>query len=94
MYTYEEAKKIGINSCIDALGRDFVTANKDTATAAHGDTEDGVFCFVGVAPGYVSQAEEGTLLLDNTTKFQYRASCNVNKNTGAVSFIERVLPVC
>ena len=33
MLTYEKAKKIGIDACIDKLGREFVMSHKDTASS-------------------------------------------------------------
>ena len=50
MLTFEEAKKIGKNACIEMLGRSFYEKYIDSSTTAYGDfSEDGViFCYVGV----------------------------------------------
>ena len=48
MLNIEAARKIGINACIDKLGREFVMKNKKYATSAYGERDDSVFCFVGV----------------------------------------------
>lgn len=92
MLTIDTAKKIGINACIDKLGRDFVLAHKDSAASAYGESDDGVFCFVGVDDGYSSQNSDDVLVLDSRSEFAYRASCNVSLSDGAASFIECVLP--
>lgn len=92
MLTIDTARKIGINACIDKLGRDFVLLHKDSATSAYGESDDGVFCFVGVDDGYDSQNSDNVLVLDSRSEFSYRASCNVSLSDGVASFIECVLP--
>lgn len=92
MLSINEAKRIGINACIDKLGRDFVLAHKDSATSAYGESDDGVFCFVGVDDRCAFQNQEGVLILDSQSEFPYRASCNVNLADGTPVFIEYVVP--
>lgn len=94
MLTREAARKIGIDACVDKIGRDFVETYKDFAVYACGDgeIEDSVFCYVGVDDKpYVPETSD-TLVLDSTSQFPYRASCNVCLTDGAVKFIECVLP--
>ena len=93
MLTFENARKIGLNACIDKIGRNFVMANKDAIAVAYGDSEEGVFCFVGVDTAYVSRNCADTLVLDSTSKFQYRVSCNVRLADGVTDFIECIAPV-
>ncbi len=93
MLSVNEARKIGINACIDKLGRDFVRKYKDSCVYAYGESEDGVYCFVGVNDNpdcYDNDTD--VLILDSTSKFPYRVSCNVRLTDGAVTFIECVLP--
>lgn len=92
MLSVEAARKIGIDACIDKIGRDFVLEHKDFATAAYGESEDGVFCFVGVDGKYQTANRDGVLVLDSRSEFPYRASCNVSLADGATSFIECVVP--
>lgn len=40
MITYEKAVEMGIDACIDKIGRDFVTKYKDTSSSAYGDRGD------------------------------------------------------
>jgi hypothetical protein len=47
-FDIEAARQIGINACVERLGKDFVEKHKETSTCAFGESEDGVFCFVGV----------------------------------------------
>jgi hypothetical protein len=93
MLNIEMARKIGINACIEKLGREFVLAHKDRATSAFGECENGVFCFVGVDDGSLSDISNNALILDSHSAFPYRASCNVSLVDGMLSFIECIIPV-
>ena len=92
MLTLEDAKRIGINACIDKLGRDFVLAHRDTSSSAYGESEDGIFCFVGVDDRPQMVESPDILVLSGDSSFPYRVSCNVSLIDGATSFIECVLP--
>lgn len=92
MLTVEAARKIGINACIDKLGRSFVLAHKESATSAYGEDEDGVFCFVGVDDRRENQNSDCVLVLDSHSEFPYRASCSINLRDGKTRFIECVVP--
>ncbi len=92
MLNTDVARKIGINACIDKLGRDFVLANRDFATSAYGESDDGVFCFVGVEDRLNFHALSDVLELDSQSKFPYRVSCNVSLLDGVPHFIECILP--
>ena len=93
MLNIETARKIGINACIDKLGRDFVLANKEFATSAYGESEDGIFCFVGVDDGCNSKNSDQVLFLDRQSQFPYRASCNVSLLDAIPNFLECVCPL-
>lgn len=88
----ETARKIGLNACIDKLGRDFVLAHRESATSAYGDREDGVFCFVGVDDAPSDANQNGVLVLDSQSVFPYRVSCTVGLTDGTPRFLECVLP--
>lgn len=92
MLTVEAAKKIGIHACIEKLGRGFVLAHREHATSAYGESENGVFCFVGVDDDCKSQNRDGVLILDSHSEFPYRASCNISLTDGTPHFIECVVP--
>ena len=92
MLDYESAKIIGLNACIDKLGRDFVFENREFATSAFCESEYSVFCFVGVDDEKTSKDKKGLLILDNTSKFAYRVSCHVSLLEGIPMFIECVVP--
>lgn len=92
MLSIESAREIGINACIDKLGRDFVQAHRDSSTSAYGSDENSVFCFVGVDDNPNYSNEEGVLILDSTSVFPYRVSCNVCLEDGIPQFIECVIP--
>lgn len=92
MLTMEAAKKIGINACIDRLGRDFVQAHRNSAASAYSETDDGVFCFVGVDDNPGSRGSSDTLVLDSKSVFPYRVSCTVALEDGVPAFVDCVLP--
>lgn len=92
MLSVEAARKIGINACIDRLGRAFVMTHKESATSAYGENEDGVFCFVGVDDSGRSQNSDHVLVLDSHSEFPYRASCNIDLRDGSAHFLECVIP--
>ncbi|MBR1497727.1 MAG: hypothetical protein IJ617_08895 [Oscillospiraceae bacterium] len=96
MLSAESARKIGVNACIEKLGRDFVHAFQDSSVASYTtNTEDEgyIFCFVGVdnRPA-VSENRPDMLILDSASRFPYRASYNVSLFDGATHFLECVLP--
>jgi hypothetical protein len=41
-------KDLGLQKLIDTIGRDFCYAHKDAACFSWGDTEKGLFCFLGI----------------------------------------------
>ena len=94
MVTVEAARKIGINACIDKIGRDFVQTYKNSSVYAYGDgeTENSVFCYVGVSDAPPPSQPEGVLVLDSASEYPYRASCNVSLTDGTPRFIECVVP--
>lgn len=94
MLSINDAKRIGINACIDKLGRDFVEDRQEYGTSGYGECEEGVYCFVAVDDSpYKSQYKDGQIVLDSITSFSYSAKCVVSLEDGKVNFIECVLPV-
>ncbi len=91
MFTYEEARKIGIDACIDKLGRDFVTRYRDTSSSAYGDRGDYVYCFVGVNDKPDDNMSDGRVLTSDG-HFTYIVRCMVSYIDGRIEFLECVLP--
>ena len=91
MLTFEQAKKIGVDACIEKLGRDFVNQFKDTSCDAYADMKDYAYCFVGV-DNRENRYGEGVPALTSTNKFPYVARCNVRYSDGDISFFDCVLP--
>ena len=92
MLTFEKAKEIGLNACIDKLGRDFVERYAESTSSAYGDDGEGnAFCFVGV-DDKPNSTYNGTLSLTSKDEFPYRASCLVSMATGVATFLDCVLP--
>lgn len=91
MLTYENAREIGVNACIDKLGRDFVAKYKDTFCSADGDRGDHIYCFVGVSDRPLPDMDDG-LVLTSDNQFPYIARCTVDYLNGEVSFLNCTLP--
>lgn len=94
MLTIKEAARIGINACIDKIGRDFVLANRENGTSGYGENEEKhcVYCYVGVDDKPYVSKHPGILELDSESRFPYYASCNVSLTDGAMTFINYALP--
>ena len=92
MITYEKAKQIGVDACIDRLGREFVMKYRDSSSSTYGDRGDHAYCFVGVDNGKTRE-EYTQLILTSNNKFPFYASCNVRYSDGNVDFLECVLPL-
>ncbi len=92
MLSYEQAKKIGIDACVEKIGEDFVSKHEDNLCVGYGDVEDYAYCFVGVddAPEIIDDREE--LVLDSTSKWPFIAKCNVWYNDGHIEFFDCKLP--
>lgn len=92
MLTFEQAKRIGINACIEKLGVEFVRKYADTSSSAvgYGDDEKTVFCFVGVDDGPQAPFDGKTLTLTSDDAFPYSASCEVVLETGKIENLEYI----
>ena len=93
MLTFDEAKRIGITTCINTLGVDFVKKFAATSSSAYGYSEDGesVFCFVGVDNTPQPEFDGKTLTLTSEI-FPYRVSCDVSLHNGNTVLLECVTP--
>ena len=92
MLTYEQARRIGIDACIDKLGRDFVMRYRDLSCSACGDRGDHVYCFVGVNDKPLPKMKD-ELVLTSNSDFPYTARCTVDYLDGRIGFLECVLPI-
>lgn len=92
MLCFETAKKIGLNACIDKIGREFVRKYADSTATAYGEVDGCAFCFVGVDNRPQSAFDGETLTLDSQSQFPYRASCNVSMTDGSTRFFDCVVP--
>lgn len=95
MLTYDEAVKIGIDACVEKIGRDFVEKYKDSACSAYGDRGDYAFCFVGVTDKPVKEhSDDEPLVLrdEDGDQYPYSASCKVFFVDSSIEFLECKLP--
>ncbi len=81
MLTIDEARRKGIECCIEQLGRELVEKHKATSTASWGMLPGAVRCFVGVD---VRKRAGNLLVLDSTSKWYKCAECKVNLKTGEI----------
>ena len=88
MLTFEEAKSIGINACIDKLGREFVQKYADSSTSSYGRDGDDVFCFVGVDDSERPLWADSRIMLTSDNDFPYSASCIVNMLSEEITFTD------
>ena len=96
MLTYEEARNVGINACLDRIGRDFVKKYRDSSCSAYGDIDrEYVYCFVGVSDRPRKKRNEGDPIVLSSApedQFPYMASCLVNYSDGEIEFKKCILP--
>lgn len=95
MLSVYEAKEIGIKACINKIGYEFCKKHADNATAAYGEIDGVVNCFVGVnnepSKDYdISKIDR--LILTHDEDWPYSASCNVDMRNGDVEFLEYNIP--
>ena len=91
MLTYEQAKKIGQEACVDRLGRDFVMKYRDSACPAFSDMDDRAYCFIGVNDKPENR-DEKQFVLTSGYKWPFSAQCTVRYEDGKVEFLECVIP--
>lgn len=96
MISFEQAKQIGIQACIDKIGRELVQAHKDTTCFASGNVGDHMFCFVGVNTKPDPDPVGRPLVLDGedeeSLRFEFLANCLVSYEDGEVRFLKCILP--
>lgn len=97
MLTFNEAKKIGREACIEKLGREFFDKYKEFSTTAYGNfCEEGItFCYVGVDNQPPAEEHSESLILSNEAQknpIPFGVSCNVSLANGEIEFLECRLP--
>lgn len=90
MLSIQEAKIIGINACIDKIGRRLCEQYASNSTSAYGESNGKVSCFVGIndepAPDFdITSVNE--LILSEPNDWKYSAECLVNLEDGKIEFI-------
>lgn len=92
MLTYEQAKKRGMDACVEKMGRSFVDMHKDNLCYGASDVDEYAYCFLGVddKPDVLGGKRE--LILDSTSKWPYVAKCHVWYSDGKIDFYDCVLP--
>lgn len=91
MLSIEEAKTIGINACVDRIGRDLCEEYADNATSAYGRRGDFVDCFVGLNDEHelvIDLDSIKSLVLTEEKQWKYGAECSVRLSDGRIDFCE------
>lgn len=71
----EEMKKIGFQSCVNTIGKNFYEKYKNSSVFSCGDTDDGFLCFLGIN----TKMKDSTNICLSTSMedWEYFASCYV-----------------
>ena len=93
MLSVKEARKIGIDACIEKIGVEFWEKHKDHAVYAHGEKEGyKVGCFVGISDQPEPDLDTVNIRLSPGNDWPYYADCDVDRKTGEIEFDEFVVP--
>ena len=93
MISENDAARIGVNKCIDAIGREFAIANRDSSSTSCGITRSEstgkqvMSCFVGIDTRARVDAEN-QLVLTSTPDWPYFAKCEVDLVSGEAKLID------
>lgn len=88
MLSLTQAKSIGMQTCIDSLGRSFVKKYKDTSVTAFGVDENVLYCFLGISTNSQAFVESNSDVLTlSKNDWDYSSSCNVSLTDGTITDI-------
>lgn len=89
MVDFEKARKIGIDLCINALGKEFCIANKDNALSGYEEAENGILkCFVTID----TKNDQTDKLSVGGKPMQYQAYATVDMQTGEAAITKIIKP--
>jgi len=89
MLSVEEAKRIGINACIDKIGRDLCREYADNGVSGFGRRDNKVECFVGLNDEHSAPVDPDNitrLVLTHKRDWKYLVECSVDMQDGAIRF--------
>ena len=92
MLTESEAKKIGIDACINIIGVDFCKKHRDSACVSYGVNDGIMFCGLGIDDTPLAIDKNPSKLVLSETSFKYTASCNVYLQDGHIEYLECITP--
>ena len=75
-------EKIGFMACLKAIGEEYALANKDNMIFSCSDSEQGLFCFLGISEN--AYESDSLCLSKNIDDWDYYASCYVLENDEVV----------
>lgn len=87
MLATNEAKRIGIMACIDAIGYDFCIAHEDYSVSSCGVSDGKMNCFVGVSDQpdptvHMSLDQLESYTLTDGNNWPFYAFCDVDMESG------------
>lgn len=83
-----DREQIGFDALVNAIGRDFIKKHKDAAIFSCGETEKGLYCFIGID---LHPEIRQVTIRESTGEWDIYASCYVLEN-GEVVMDECRLP--
>ena len=92
MLSFNEARRIGMQKCVDMLGRDFVKKNLENSSSAYGEDPDNglVYCFLGLSTTPLRSGK--TIKLTSDNQFPYQAYCFVRTEDGTITDEKLIRP--
>lgn len=92
MLSKNEAKKIGINACINKIDPTFFQKYKQNACASWGEYNEKMFCSIGIDSKPCILEKKPSKLILTEDGFQYMVSCEVNMTDGSIEYLECITP--
>lgn len=77
-----DRKRIGFHACLEAIGEDYASANRDNMVFSCGETEKGLYCFLGISSHH-SDSEQLCLRV-SIDEWEYYASCYVTSTNEVI----------
>ncbi len=87
MLSILQAKKLGINACIDKIGRELCEKYSDRSASSYGQYGDVVNCFVGLSTTSFHSENIDNLVLTEEKQWDYFAECSVDLYSGEIIFL-------
>lgn len=92
MLEAKEAKRIGIQACVEKIGMDFFKKYEENACSSWSEHDGKMFCSVGIDDVKFVPDKKPEKLILSENGFQYFASCDVDMMDGSIEYLEYRVP--